>query len=40
MVKKLNKELKIYINYRIFNAFIIFNRNVLSLIKKRYLNFI
>ena len=33
-MKKLNKEFKIYINYKIFNALIIFNRNILLLIKK------
>ena len=34
IVKKLNKKLKIYINYKIFNALIIFNRNISSLIKE------
>ena len=34
IVKKLNKKLKIYVNYRIFNVFIILNRNILLLIKK------
>ena len=33
-MKKLNKEFKIYVNYRIFNALIIFNRNTSPLIKK------
>ena len=33
-MKKLNKKLKIYINYKILNAFIISNRNILSLIKE------
>ena len=34
IVKKLNKEFKIYVNYRIFNVFIIFNRNISPLIKE------
>ena len=34
IIKKFNKELRLYINYRAFNTFIIFNRNALSLIKK------
>ena len=34
IVKKLNKEFKIYVNYRIFNIFIILNRNILLLIKE------
>ena len=34
IVKKLNKKFKLYINYRVFNIFIVFNRNALSLIKK------
>ena len=33
-MKKSNKELKIYINYKIFNALTILNRNISSLIKK------
>ena len=38
-MKKLNKKFKIYINYKIFNAFIIFNRNISSLIKKTLFKF-
>ena len=34
IVKKLNKEFKVYINYKIFNVFLIFNRNISLLIKK------
>ena len=34
IVKKLNKRLKIYINYKILNIFIILNRNISLLIKK------
>ena len=34
IVKKLNEKLRIYVDYRVFNAFIIFNRNILLLIKK------
>ena len=34
IVKKLNKKLKIYINYKVFNIFIIFNRNISLLIKE------
>ena len=34
IVKKSNRELRVYIDYRILNALIIFNRNVLSLIKE------
>ena len=34
IIKKLNKDLRIYVNYRALNALIIFNRNALSLIKK------
>ena len=33
MIKKFNKEFKFYINYRVFNVFIIFNRNASFLIK-------
>ena len=33
-MKKLKKKFKIYVNYRIFNVFIIFNRNISLLIKK------
>ena len=33
-MKKLDRGLKIYINYKIFNALIIPNRNISSLIKK------
>ena len=33
IVKKLNDEFRICVNYRIFNAFIIKNRNALSLVK-------
>ena len=33
-MKKFNKKLKIYINYKIFNVFIILNRNILLLIKE------
>ena len=34
IMKKSNKELRFYINYRVLNAFIIFNKNVFLLIKK------
>ena len=34
IVKKSNKDLRVYINYRALNALIIFNKNVLSLIKE------
>ena len=34
IVKKLNKELRIYINYYILNALIIKNRNISSLIRE------
>ena len=34
IVKKLDKELRFYVNYRALNALIIFNRNVSPLIKK------
>ena len=33
IVKKSDNRLRFYVNYRVFNIFIIFNRNVLSLIK-------
>ena len=33
IVKKSNKKLRFYINYRILNAFIIFNKNAFLLIK-------
>ena len=39
IVKKSNKELRFYINYRALNAFIIFNKNALLLIKKILANF-
>ena len=34
IVKKSNKDLRVYVNYRAFNALIILNRNVFSLIKE------
>ena len=34
IIKKSDKEFRIYIDYRIFNAFIILNHNISSLIKK------
>ena len=34
IVKILNLEFEIYIKYKIFNVFIIFNRNISSLIKE------
>ena len=34
IIKKLDKELRLYINYRALNTLIILNRNVLLLIKK------
>ena len=34
IVKKSNKGLRFYINYQILNAFIIFNKKALLLIKK------
>ena len=39
IVKKLDKGFKIYINYRIFNALIILNRNISSLIKETLFKF-
>ena len=36
IVKKSDKEFRIYINYRVFNAFIILNRNASLLIKKTF----
>ena len=39
IMKKSNKELKLYINYKALNAFIILNKNVLLLIKKTLTNF-
>ena len=33
IVKKFNKGFKLYVNYRAFNVFIVFNRNALFLIK-------
>ena len=34
IVKKFNKELRFYVDYRALNVFIIFNRNASPLIKK------
>ena len=34
IVKKPNKKFRVYVNYRILNALIIFNRNISSLIKE------
>ena len=34
IVKKSNKSLKVYVNYRALNALIIFNKNVFLLIKE------
>ena len=39
IIKKLNEKLELYIDYRTFNVFIIFNRNALSLIKKIFIKF-
>ena len=39
IMKKSNKGFKIYINYKILNAFIIFNRNISSLIKETLFKF-
>ena len=39
IVKKSNKEFKFYIKYRIFNAFIVLNQNVSSLIKTTLIKF-
>ena len=39
IVKKLNKRFKVYINYKVFNAFIILNRNISPLIKKTLFKF-
>ena len=39
IVKKFNKEFKFCINYRALNAFIVFNRNASSLIKKILIKF-
>ena len=38
-MKKSNRGLKIYINYKTFNAFIILNRNISSLIKETLFKF-
>ena len=38
-MKKSDKEFKIYINYKIFNVFIILNRNAPLLIKKTLFKF-
>ena len=38
IVKKSNKRLKFYINYRVLNVFTIFNKNALLLIKKTLAN--
>ena len=37
IIKKFNKEFRFYIDYRAFNAFIVFNRNVFSLIKEIFI---
>ena len=34
IIKKSNKDLRVYINYRALNALIIFNKNVFLLIKE------
>ena len=34
IVKKLNEELRIYVNYKALNASIIRNKNIFSLIRK------
>ena len=34
IIKKLNKDLKICVNYRVLNALVILNRNIFLLIKK------
>ena len=39
IVKKPDKRWRLYIDYRVFNAFIILNRNALSLIKKTLVKF-
>ena len=39
IIKKFNKRFKLYINYQIFNIFIIFSRNALFLIKKILIKF-
>ena len=39
IVKKSDKELRFHVNYRAFNALIIFNRNASSLIKKTLVKF-
>ena len=38
IVKKSNKKLRFYINYRVLNVFIILNKNALLLIKKILMN--
>ena len=38
-MKKPDEKLRFYIDYKIFNIFIIFNRNALSLIKKILIKF-
>ena len=39
IVKNLNEKFKIYVNYKIINVFIVFNRNISSLIKKTLFKF-
>ena len=39
IIKKSNSELRIYINYRVFNKLIIKNRNALLLIRKILIKF-
>ena len=39
IVKKSNEGFKLYIDYRVFNILIVFNRNASSLIKKIFIKF-
>ena len=39
IIKKSNKEFKLYIDYRVFNALIVFNQNASLLIKKIFIKF-
>ena len=39
IIKKSNKGFRLYVDYRAFNTFIVFNRNAPSLIKKTLIKF-
>lgn len=40
IIKKFNKDLRIYVNYKTLNVITIRNRNILFLIKKLYFDYI